>query len=48
MFLVNGGSMPGGAAPWMEATVAVLLNVSVLVIVMCLLILWSLWKKREA
>jgi hypothetical protein len=37
----------GGAAPWMEGTVAVLLNVSVLVIVMCLLILWTLRKKRQ-
>ena len=48
MFLVNGASMPGGAAPWMEGTVAVLLNVSVLVIVMCVLILWALGKKRES
>jgi hydroxylaminobenzene mutase len=47
MFIVNGASMPGGAAPWMEATVAVLLNISVLVIVMCLLILWSLRPRRE-
>lgn len=47
MFIVNGGSMPGGAAPWMEGTVAVLLNVSVLVIVMCVLILWAVVKKRE-
>lgn len=47
MFLVNGPAMPGGAAPWMEGTVAVLLNVSVLVIVMCVLILWALRKKRE-
>lgn len=48
MFLVNGASMPGGAAPWMEGTVAVLLNASILVIVMCLLILWSLRNKRES
>jgi len=48
MFLVNGASMPGGAAPWMEGTVAVLLNVSVLVIVTCVLILWALRKKPEA
>ena len=48
MFLVNGASMPGGAAPWMEGTVAVLLNVSILVIVMCVLILWALGKKRES
>lgn len=42
MFIVTGASMPGGAAPWMEAVVAVLLNLSLLVIVMCLLILWAL------
>lgn len=48
MFLVNGASMPGGAAPWMETTVAILLNLSILVIVMCLLILWSVRKKKES
>lgn len=48
MFIVNGASMPGGAAPWMEGTVAVLLNLSVLVIVMCLLILWALGEKHSA
>jgi hypothetical protein len=42
MFIVNGASMPGGAAPWMEGAVAVLLNLSALVVVMCLLILWAL------
>jgi hydroxylaminobenzene mutase len=41
MFTVHGPSMPGGAAPWMEAVVIVLLNLSVLIIVMCLLILWA-------
>ena len=46
MFIVNGASMPDGAAPWMETTVAVLLNVSILVVVMCLLILWAVAKKR--
>ena len=40
--------MPAGSTPWMERTVAVLLNVSVLVIVMCLLILWALRKERES
>jgi hypothetical protein len=45
MFIVNGAHMPAGAAPLMENTVAVLLNLSVLVIVMCVLILWSLRKK---
>ena len=48
MFIVNGGSMPDGASPWMETTVAILLNVSILVIVMCLLILWAIVKKQES
>ena len=48
MFIVNGASMPEGAAPWMETTVAILLNVSILVIVMSLLILWAALKKRES
>ena len=47
MFIVNGACMPGGAAPWMEGVVAVLLNLSALVVVMCLLILWAL-KMRPA
>jgi len=41
MFIVTGHSMPGGAAPWMEGVVAVLLNVSALVIIMCVLIVWA-------
>ncbi len=41
MFIVNGASMPGAAAPWMEGVVAVLLKLSALVVVMCLLILWA-------
>jgi hydroxylaminobenzene mutase len=45
MFVVNGATMPAGAAPWMEAVVAVLLNLSILVIVMCLLILWTLRRR---
>lgn len=45
LFLVHGASMPGGAAPWMEAIVAVLLILSALVAVMCLLILWALREK---
>lgn len=45
MFIVNGASMPGGAASWMEGTVAVLLNLSILVIVMCVLILWSVRRR---
>lgn len=48
MFIVNGKSMAAGAAPWMEGTVAVLLNLSILVIVMCVLILWALRKKPVA
>jgi hypothetical protein len=46
MMVVSGGSMPGGAAPWMEGVVAVLLNLSILVIVMCVLILWALRRKN--
>lgn len=42
MFLVCGASMPPEAAPWMEAVVAVLLNLSALVVVTCLLISWAL------
>jgi hypothetical protein len=48
MFIVNGAWMPDGATPWMETTVAILLNVSILVILMCLLILWAIVKKRES
>ena len=46
MMVVSGGSMPGGAAAWMEGVVAVLLNLSILVIVMCVLILWALRRKN--
>ena len=42
MFFVHGGTMPAGAAPWMEVVVAVLLTLSALIAVMCLLILWAL------
>jgi hypothetical protein len=45
MFIVHGAMMPGGAAPWMETIVAVLLNLSILVIVMCLLVLWALRRR---
>lgn len=48
MFIVNGAAMPGGAAPWMETTVAILLNISILVIVMALLILWAVLRKRKS
>ena len=47
MFIVNGAAMPGGAARWMEGTVAVLLNISILVVVMCLLILWAAARKQD-
>ena len=39
MFLVHGSSM-AGAAPWRENVVAVLLNLSALIIPMCVLIIW--------
>jgi hypothetical protein len=45
MFIVHGAMMPGGAAPWMETIVAVLLNLSILVVVMCLLVLWALRRR---
>lgn len=41
MFKVSGAAMPGGALPWMEGVVAVLLNLSILVMVGCGLILWQ-------
>jgi hypothetical protein len=46
MFIVHGAMMPGGAAPWMETIVAVLLNLSILVVVMCLLVLWALRRRQ--
>ena len=46
MFFVHGAAMPAGAAPWMEAIVAVLLTLSFLIIAMCLLILWALRPRR--
>ena len=48
MMIVSGSSMPDGAAPWMELVVKILLNLSILVIVMCVLILWALRKKPVA
>jgi hypothetical protein len=48
MFLVSGASMPAGAAPWMEAVVAILLNLSALIIVMCVLILWAVLRAHPA
>jgi len=42
MFLVSGASMPPGAARWMEVVVAILLNLSALIIVTCLLVLCAL------
>lgn len=47
MFTVHGASMPAGATPWMEGVVAVLLNLSLLIVVMCLLILGALWRSRS-
>jgi hydroxylaminobenzene mutase len=44
MFSVHGASMPAGATAWMEGVVAVLLNLSMLIVVMCLLILWAVWQ----
>ncbi len=46
MFIVHGAMMPAGAAPWKEGIVAVLLNLSILVIVMCVLILWAMRRRR--
>jgi hypothetical protein len=40
MFVVTGAGMPEGASGWMELIVGVLLNVSVLVLVSCVAILW--------
>ena len=45
MFMVHGNAMPGGAPLWEEGIVAVLLNLSALVGVMCVLILVALRKK---
>jgi hypothetical protein len=45
MFIVHGAMMPGGAARWMETIVAVLLNLSILVVIMCLLVLWALRRR---
>ncbi|HXS76683.1 MAG TPA: hypothetical protein VN753_10940 [Terracidiphilus sp.] len=47
MMVVSGSSMPGGATPWMELIVKILLQVSILVMVMCLLILWALRRKSR-
>ncbi len=40
MFVVTGAAMPAGASAWMEVVVGILLNVSLLVLVSCLVILW--------
>jgi (hydroxyamino)benzene mutase len=47
MFTVHGAAMPEGAAPWMENVVFVLLNLSILIIVMCVLILCAVWQSRR-
>lgn len=48
MMIVSGSGMPDGAAPWMELVVKILLQISTLVMVMCLLILWALRKSSNA
>jgi hydroxylaminobenzene mutase len=48
MFTVHGTSMPAGAAPWMEDVVMVLLNLSILIVVMCVLVLWAVWRGPDA
>lgn len=40
MFLVNADKMPDGAAGWQEGVVIVLLNISILVIVACVMLIW--------
>lgn len=40
MFVVTGSGMPDGAAGWTEAVVGVLLNLSALVIVACVGLMW--------
>lgn len=40
MFVVTGARMPEGASGWMEVVVGVLLNLSVLVLISCVAILW--------
>ena len=47
MMMVTGGSMPAGAARWMEVVVAVLLNLSIAIVVMCVLILIALREQPE-
>jgi hydroxylaminobenzene mutase len=47
LFVVHGAAMPAGAAAWMEGVVAVLLNLSFLVIVACVLLLRVLWRSRR-
>ena len=48
MFIVSGAGMPEGAAQWMEVVVGVLLNLSALVLVACVTILWASRKQAEA
>jgi hypothetical protein len=47
MFVVTGAGMPEGASPWMEGVVAVLLNLSALVLVSCAVILWVSHERSE-
>ena len=46
MFSVSGANMPEGAAGWMNILVMFLLNVSMLVMVTCVIILWCSRKSR--
>jgi len=48
MMVVSGSTMPGGATPWMELVVKILLQLSTLVMVMCLLLLWALKKSSKS
>lgn len=48
MFTVTGGSMPDSGAPlWMDITVAILLNLSILVLAGCGMIAWAMRAKSE-
>ncbi len=41
MLVVTGAGMPAGASGWMEVVVGILLNLSVLVLVSVVAILWA-------
>lgn len=46
MMTVHGDLVPNPAPPWQENVVAVLLNLSILIIAMCVLMLLALWRSR--